>query len=241
MSKKIIVCNDTAYGYSSSTNTFTQIISGWSSRTPDQKNTLLNSVSESDITGSDLQSIGATSSTDSIHLEVYDTVHKRYKVNIIPKYIEETIKPKKLIDISYLGSDVSVTGISFKNEVADNSYIKILFTTDLINYYKYDSTNKKFVSTDIDLIKTEGNNIGVYLDNSVSSFLGKKFALAYFIHREPYTSDPNIDNLYVNVDISYTWDHCSSTVVPYEYHTDSLLSLTFTKSGDYKINYQDIK
>ena len=48
MSKKIIVCNDTAYGYSSSTNTFSQIISGWSSRTPDQKNTLLNSVSESD-------------------------------------------------------------------------------------------------------------------------------------------------------------------------------------------------
>ena len=98
------------------------------------------------------------------------------------------------------------------------------------------------MNCNIEDISSQGIPIGKVQDIPEESLviLGDKFALAYFLHLEPYDeNDCSIQKLVIELSIGYGWKHCNQTKANYEYPIINKMKVTFLEDGEFKINYMD--
>lgn len=230
--------NNNVYGYDD-TYEFVKIASNWDSKTPIEKQSIINTMGLMDIVIEDIQSI-TTSPTDEIHMEIYAKDSNKKVCNLIEKEYETTVIPSSLLSIPNPLSELKK--ISFTSSLTEDSYIKILITSDLTTYKTYDFVNNVWIdNVNITDISVSGMDINKLSDISATdlAILGNDFAFAYFLHLEPYEANCNISKLDLDVSLTYAQKHCNQTIANYEYPMFNKLKVIFYEDGEFKVNYMD--
>jgi hypothetical protein len=156
---------------------------------------------------------------------------------------EATIEPKVLLQAA--PSESIVKNIKFDHSLSDDSYIKVLFCKSIVSgipqYETYDFTLNQWKTCNISDISILGIDIDKVKDIPEIDLLaiGNEFSFAYFLHLEPYGSSCSIENLNVEISLSYGWQHCNINKATYEYPMLNKLTVKFMEEGDFKVNYMD--
>ena len=239
---QLLNINDKVYGYDKSSFNFTLMADNWSSRTDEYKRSVVNQVGYCDITIDDIKSVSNPNNDATI--EVYKDNSSNTTCELVNNSYEETIIPSTLINLnSFKAPEASVESIKFDYNISDNSYIKVLFTNNLSEYKTFDFINNQWVTTNITNISTDGIPIDQVQNIPKENLeeLGINFAIAYFMHLEPYGTDCSITDLNMDISLQYGWKHCNMNTSTYEYPIESRLRIIFSEEGAYKINYLDKK
>lgn len=210
----------------------------WGTLTDIEKIALFEGTAGNVPTGAELLALGAP-----FRVAVYDSssTGQNLYVEGIPK--RQLVKPNSLISTARF---LNISNISLDFAISGDGDIKIAVTTDLIDYYVYNTSTNLWEIIDIDNdIDTNGmtpTEIGLLSQSDWSALdLSSGVAFAYSLDITNDTDEADIDKLEFTGTANGTWvSQVKGNIFDYEYVGDNILRVHIYDDGDYKINYKRV-
>ena len=151
----------------------------------------------------------------------------------------ETVYQNTLLDLSKF---MPIYKIVPDYTITNSSTIRVAITTDLLTYKTYNFNASSWETIDKSKVVTDGipiNKLGSIPKNSLSE-LGSKIAFAYSIILDNSETDTcKLNSISITVTNSDKWVKVKQADQSYGYLNSKILQITFNKSGDYKVNYNN--
>ena len=151
----------------------------------------------------------------------------------------ETVYQNTLLDLSKF---MPIYKIVPDYTITNSSTIRVAITTDLLTYKTYNFNTSSWETIDKNKVVTDGipiNKLSSIPKNSLSE-LGSKIAFAYSIILDNSETDTcKLNSLSITVTNSDKWVKANQADQSYGYLNSKILQITFNKSGDYKVNYNN--
>ena len=151
----------------------------------------------------------------------------------------ETVYQNTLLDLSKF---MPINKIVPDYTITNSSTIRVAITTDLLTYKTYNFNTSSWETIDNGKVVTDGipiNKLGSIPKNNLSE-LGSKIAFAYSIILDNSETDTcKLNSLSITVTNSDKWVKVKQTDQSYGYLNSKILQITFNKSGNYKVNYNN--
>lgn len=151
----------------------------------------------------------------------------------------ETVYQNTLLDLSKF---VSVDKIVPDYTITDSSTIRVAITTDLLTYKTYNFNTSSWETIDKSKVVSDGipiNKLDSIPKNSLSE-LGRKIAFSYTIILDNSETDTcQINSISIATSSDEKWVKTKQEDQSYGYLNSKVLQITFSKSGDYKVNYNN--
>lgn len=232
----VYLSGNNAYGVDS-TDTFSQLSSNWSSLSANEKENIFLSIGNGSPSIEELSTLQMP-----INISTYSEKDSQQKlfINAIP-LTGQIVLPTELIDLSLYDK---LKQIKFESSIDGSGVIKILLTTDLHVYKKYNSTGSSWEVVDINNIATQGMSPSLFesiTDLEELDAEKKGIAFAYYINIDSITDKASIDTLQMNLKFFaelFGMGHGSYyNYYSYSYPTGTVLKVVLNYTGVYKINY----
>ena len=151
----------------------------------------------------------------------------------------ETVYQNTLLDLSKF---ISIDKIVPDYTITNSSTIRVAITTDLLTYKTYNFNTSSWETIDKDKVVSDGipiNKLDSIPKNSLSE-LGRKIAFAYTIILDNSETDTcQINSISIVTSSDEKWVKTKQEDQSYGYLNSKVLQITFSKSGDYKVNYNN--
>jgi hypothetical protein len=222
--------HNTVYGYLN--NVFSKLTDAYDTLSDAEKIKLFNDTNGQIATLEDLQTLKA----EEITILNYSSndYEKTIKIQAIPN--NQIITYKELISL-HRYENINQIDIAVNEE--NEGIVKILCTTDGINYKRY--SNNEWIDVPLDNIETEFMTAAEIrnFDYTIWKKLNpEKIGFAYLLSINTEDDIAEVDNLSINVDMKGSWNSVSiNEDCQYKYFLGGNLKIYLLKDGDYKINY----
>ena len=151
----------------------------------------------------------------------------------------ETVYQNTLLDLSKF---ISVDKIVPDYTITNSSTIRVAITTDLLTYKTYNFNTSSWETIDKSKVVSDGipiNKLDSIPKNSLSE-LGRKIAFAYTIIIDNSETDTcQLNSISITTSSDEKWVKTKQEDQSYGYLNSKVLQITFSKSGDYKVNYNN--
>lgn len=151
----------------------------------------------------------------------------------------ETVYQNTLLDLSKF---ISVDKIVPDYTITNSSTIRVAITTDLLTYKTYNFNTSSWETIDKSKVVSDGipiNKLDSIPKNSLAE-LGRKIAFAYTIILDNSETDTcQINSISIATSSDEKWTKTKQEDQSYGYLNSKVLQITFSKSGDYKVNYNN--
>ena len=151
----------------------------------------------------------------------------------------ETVYQNALLDLSKF---ISIDKIVPDYTITNSSTIRVAITTDLLTYKTYNFNTSSWETIDKDKVVSDGipiNKLDSIPKNSLSE-LGRKIAFAYAIILDNSETDTcQINSISITTSSDEKWVKTKQEDQSYGYLNSKVLQITFSKSGYYKVNYNN--
>lgn len=218
--------------YGNNAGVIDEVVSDWSILTDQQK---AEAFSDYGVSSSDSLDLSSIPQNFSVLLQTSSSSVPTLNLNAIPN--AQIIIPKQLVYFNKLKS-MSVTA-----NQSSSDQVRLAVTKDLLDYYVY--FNNEWVHIDVEDITSDGMTVSQISNISASAwddFNADSIGVAYSLSMESITDDLEVDELSVVVDLmGEVQSQVQGVDYDYGYSAKNTLRIKFYKSGNFKINYPDIK
>lgn len=218
--------------YGNNAGLIDEVVSDWSILTDQQK---AEAFSDYGVSSSDSLDLSPIPQNFSVLLQTSSSSVPTLNLNAIPN--AQIIIPKQLVYFNKLKS-MSVT----VNQ-SSSGQVRLAVTKNLLDYYVY--SNNEWVHIDVKDITSDGMTVSQISSISASAwadFNADSIGVAYSLSMESITDALEVDELSVVVDLmGEVQSQVQGVDYDYGYSAKNTLRIKFYKSGNFKINYPDIK